>query len=211
LGLDWIPGARARPGNEDKFEKLLAQIKTSSGAELAKLNDQLDEISSYKFDVLNIPIVGTDTAADNYIKQLYEDGNFEEPFDIWALDLKGKFILDLAEPCDGLPKYTNAGLYEDVDITCFRANFLKDCVDIIGKELLDKAFEMMTAAELCNYGEALEKKAIEFANLRGIDIAKVDWEAENKAQPLEQLDIVLCATRYCRFWGTRGYYMHAWS
>ncbi|MFA6213055.1 MAG: hypothetical protein WCT03_08710 [Candidatus Obscuribacterales bacterium] len=178
---------------------------------MAKLNDQLDEISSYKFDVLNIPIVGTDTAADNYIKQLYEDGNFEEPFDIWALDLKGKFILDLAEPCDGLPKYTNAGLYEDVDITCFRANFLKDCVDIIGKELLDKAFEMMTAAELCNYGEALEKKAIEFANLRGIDIAKVDWEAENKAQPLEQLDIVLCATRYCRFWGTRGYYMHAWS
>lgn len=211
MGLDWIPGARALPGNEDKFEKLLAQIKTSSGAELAKLNDQLDEISSYKFDVLNIPIVGKDMAADNYIKQLYEEGNFEEPFDIWALDMNGKFVLDLAEPCDGIPKYTNAGLYEDVDITCFRANFLKDCADIIGKELLDKAFEMMTAAELCNYGEALEKKAIEFANLRGIDITKVDWEAENKAQPLEQLDIVLCASRYCRFWGTRGYYMHAWS
>ncbi len=211
MGLDWIPGARALPGEEGKFDELLAQIKISSGAELAKLNEQLDNISSYKFDVLNIPVVGTDIAADNYMKQLYEEGNVEEPFEIWVLDKKGKFVLDLAEPCDGLPKFSNSGLYEDVDITSFRANFLKDCVDIIGNELLDKAFEMMTAKELCNYSEALEKKALEFAHVRGIDITKVDWETENKAQPLEQLDIVLCASRYCRFWGTRGYYMHAWS
>ncbi len=81
-------------------------------------------------------------------------------------------------------------------ISSFRANFLKNCDEIIGRELLDKAFEMMTASELCNYGEALDKKALELANLGGADIAKVDWEAENKAQPLEQLDIVLCASRF---------------
>ncbi|MBI5171548.1 MAG: hypothetical protein SFV17_04885 [Candidatus Obscuribacter sp.] len=210
MGLDWIPGARALPGEESKFDELLSQIKVSSGAELDRLNDQLDLISSYKFDVLSIPVVGKDIAADEYMKQIYQEGSFDEPFEAWLLDKRGAFVLDLAEPCDGLPKFSNAGLYEDVDITSFRANLLKDCVAIIGRELLDKAFEMMTAAELCLYGEALEKKALAFANAEGIDVAKIDWAAENKQKPLEQLDIVLCASRYCRFWGTHGYYMHAW-
>lgn len=210
MGLDWIPGARALPGKEAEFNALLNRIKVSSGDELSKLNDQLDTISSFKLDALIIPRVGIDAAADEYMRKLYAEQKPNESFDDWCNKYKGQRVLDLAEPCDGLPKYSNAGMYEDVDITSFRANFLKDCVEIIGDELLEQAFNLMTAEELCAYGRSLERKAHQFADKNGINLSSVDWTLEEKEERLELLDIVLCASRYCLFWGGHGYYMHAW-
>jgi hypothetical protein len=209
LGLDWIPGARALPGKETEFEGLLIQIKGAKDAELAELNDKLDTISSFKWDVIQFCVAGTDQEADDFLRQVYEEDKPSEPFDQWFEQFRGKKIIDLPKQCDGVPRYSNAGMYEDVDITSFRANFLKDCEEIIGASLLEQAFNMMTASELCTYGKALQERAEEFARKRRIDLVAVDWNGD-LATDLERLNIVLCAAKYCLFWGGNGYYVHAW-
>lgn len=210
MGLDWMPGARPLPGAEVEFEKLFRQIKTCSEKELGALKDRLDAISSFVPDVLKAPRIGVDPEANEYLRQIYEQENREESFESWLESEHGKPVWELAEGCDGIPRYSNAGLYEHVNFTSFRANFLKDCVDIIGEDLLEQAFEMMNAQELCKYGDALAAKANTYADKKGIDLASIDWERRDDDPIIWNLDVVLCASIYCLFWGRHGIFMHAW-
>lgn len=210
MGLDWMPGARPILGKESEFYDVLGKIKSASGSELEALNEELDKVSSFKNEVLEFAVAGVDPEADELLNKVYEEERPGVPFQEWSKQFQGKFIIDLPKPCDGIPKYSNGGFYEGVDFTSFRANFLVDCEEVIGQGLIDQAFRLMTASELCAYGSELNEKARAFAQSKNIDLGAVDWSKEDLDPPLDKLDIVLCAARYCLFWGGHGFYLHAW-
>jgi hypothetical protein len=54
-------------------------------------------------------------------------------------EFHGYYVLRLVQ-CDGVPRYSNGGLYEGADETSFRGDFLKDCADVLGQDLLNDAW-----------------------------------------------------------------------
>jgi hypothetical protein len=119
--------------------------------------------------------------------------------------------------CDGVPYYSNGGLYDDIDQTSFRGAFLNACGDVLAKDLLNDAWNHKTPEQAVSYGRAL---------LAAADTAEASGAAPQprggflsriglgkKKTPIgmaEQLDIVRSAGRWFVFWGERGHPIRAW-
>ncbi len=102
-------------------------------------------------------------------------------------------MLRLAK-CDGVPAYSNAGLYAAVDETSFRGEFLKSCADVIDERLLNAAWEHKFPEAAVAYGRALLAAA----------------DAAERRAPADQLKIVRAAGRWFVFWGERGHAIRAY-
>ena len=105
-------------------------------------------------------------------------------------------------PCDGLPRYSNAALGY-VEEFSFRAEFLRDCEEILGEDLLERGYETMTAEEMGAYGMELLGRAETYAREQGIAMDKL--ETDDEESPQFKLDVMLAAGRWCRFWAERGH------
>jgi len=210
LGLDWIPAAGPLPGKEVEFNKILDAVLTSTEDTIDELHDQLDLVSRFTPEAVKAPRVGFDEIANKFMEERYQNEQPEEPFNEWVKQFHGRGIISLADQCDGIPRYSNGGYYDGVDSTSFRGGFLNECLDIIGKKLLDQAFETMRAEQLLRYADQLEERANSSARIRKIDLNRIDWSQAETSEYIQQLDIVLCAARYCRFWGQQGFYVRAW-
>jgi hypothetical protein len=128
----------------------------------------------------------------------------------------GYYVLRLVN-CDGVPKYSSGGLYDGVDETSFRGAFLNDCRDVLGKDLLDEAWNSKSPEAAVAYGQALLAKAdaAETAGLTPVPRRTIlSWlRLARTAEPVaiaEQLDIVRAAGRWFVFWGERGHPIRAW-
>jgi len=129
---------------------------------------------------------------------------------------EGYYVVRLVK-CDGVPQYSNGGLYEGADETSFRGSFLNDCQDVLKKDLLNDAWNHKFPEAAITYGKALLAAAdsTEAAGrtpkrrhtlLSRLGLAKTD-------EPIaiaEQLDIVRSARRWFIFWGERGHPIRAW-
>jgi hypothetical protein len=119
--------------------------------------------------------------------------------------------------CDGVPQYSHGSLYEGVDETSFRGAFLKDCGDVLGKVLLNEAWNSKLPEAAISYGQALlaaadAAEAAGLAPTRRRTILSLVGLAKT-AEPVaiaEQLDIVRAAGRWFIFWGERGHAIRAW-
>jgi hypothetical protein len=202
MGLDWNPGNKAKPGLEAEHEKLVRSIKSGSVADQEAALARFSEISINAYETLQAPRVGYDAEATQWAKEIYAQQQPELPEAEWLEQYKGYYALELLPPCDGLPRYTNAPI-TDVEEFSFRAQFLQDCVDIIGEDLLKSSYELKLPAELMAYGKQLITRAEQHAAQHGLDLAQLD---EDTAKGIErQLHIVLSAGRWCVFWAERGH------
>ena len=152
MGLDLTVQGCAKPGFEPEWRRLLQ--RSFAGEELSSDDvTRFREISIPGFQRIGAPRVGFDSAADAWI---IETRKAETPADRAAVlrDFHGYYVLRLVQ-CDGVPRYSNGGLYHGVDETSFRGDFLKDCADVIGKDLLDDAWNSKMPEAAASYGRTL--------------------------------------------------------
>jgi len=207
MGLDWNPGPKAKPGNETEFEKLWRAPRSKFWWNRARKDKRLREITIPAFETLNAPRVGFDKVADDWARNRFAEQKTAGSEQAFLRKMKGFYVLDLVERCDGIPWYSNGSAGGYVERCSMRAQFLvRGCEEILGDELLDQAYVSKLPAETVAYGEALLRRATEFGEQKGIRPARGGDEESDE----ERLDIVVTAARWCQFWGERGHWLEAY-
>jgi hypothetical protein len=190
------------------LERLFADSEPSE-AEIARFRD----ISVPGYERIGAPRVGTDAAADAWIIGARKAQTSEEV----AATLKefsGYHVLRLVK-CDGVPIYSNGGLYDGVDKTSFRGEFLKSCTNVIDKQSLGAAWEHKLPEAAIVYGRALlaAANAAETAPRAAHQSFLSRLGLVRSAEPVplsKQLDIVRAAGRWFVFWGELGHPIRAY-
>ncbi len=206
MALDWHPGKRPKRGHKREFERIVQALKDKDRPDLEDLLERYHEISISAYRTLKAPRVGYSERADWWAKQAYADAAPDMTQAAWMAQLKGVYVLALVPPCDGLPRYT-VDEDEDGEAFTFRAERLLDCRHIIGDELLNQAYVLMSSKEMLAYGNALLAGAHDFAAREGIEIKPL--YAVEPDRPEIKIDIVLSAGRWCIFWAERGHILHS--
>lgn len=263
MGLDWNPGPKPKPGFEQEFRELFEKVEAKSesaddtpngsvlgktlgafglgrrqaGSSVRTLKEamlaRLEEVSTSPFETLEAPQVGHHPEADEWARKRFARQSANMSLQRWMERMKGYYVLDAVPPCDGLPLYTNGQPGGYVEAFSFRADFLRDCEDIIGVEMLGDAYESKLSDALVEFGGALLRKAEEYAQENGIDLEAIDGErllddAAERAREAAgddavtelgpyllsvdnfKLDVIRAAARWCIFWGERGHLMEAY-
>lgn len=211
MGLDWNPGPKAKPGCEQEFTELWRKLNSGRwcfGRE--RKVKRFSEITQTAFETLRTPRVGFDVAATNWARQMFpnrQDKSLTE--DGFIGGMKGFYVLDLVPPCDGLPRYSNGQPGGYVERYSFRAQFLADCVEIIGQELLDAGYGSKAAEETIGHGGKLLERASQFAQAHRMDMSKLPPPEDPDSMQFH-LDVVIAAGRWCRFWGEKGHWLEAY-
>lgn len=193
--------ARPKRGHEKEFAKLFRALEKyepkDGDAKLARFR----EISEAPFETLGAPRVGFDAAANRWLASRVKDKRKRAK----AMEsMKGYYVLDLLPECDGFPQYTNYGAYDGIDRYSFRAQFLNDVEEILGKRLMTLAYKRMLADELARYGDALLDKARAFAKREGVSrVEKLREVAYDETSAESRAHIMFAAARWCRYWSKR--------
>jgi hypothetical protein len=217
MGLDLVVEGCPRPGYEAEWRRLLE--RSFSGDETPEAERvRFGEISIPGYERIGAPRVGFDKTADDWIVESSNATPDEVPNVL--KDFHGYYVLRLAR-CDGVPKYSNGGLYDGVDETSFRGDFLSDCAEVLSAGLIEEAWDHKFPEDAVRYGRGLlaaEAQATEAGTRRTHSEARpgllerLGW-AKKKPPSLpleEQLDIVRAAGKWFIFWGERGHAIRAW-
>jgi hypothetical protein len=207
MGLDWNPLPRARPGHEAAFGDLFDRmVRAGNDAAL----DDSEDIWQPVFETLGAPQVGIDTAADDWLRTKVKPERFEEA----RTQMRGYYALDLLPPCDGFPFYTNYPLSQSLSRYTFRAQFLRNVEDVLGKELFERSYTFMTAEAHKAYGEKLLQTAKIFARankVEHVEHADRDQASAFADQTVERRGhILFAAARWCLYWAGRGHGLAPW-
>ncbi len=214
MGLDLLVEGCAKPGYEQEWRRLLK--RSFADEELSKAEAaRFQEICIPGYERIGAPRVGHDSAANRWILEARKAKTPEDEAAVLK-EFDGYYVVRLVE-CDGVPKYSHAGLYEGADETSFRGAFLNDCKDVLSKDLLNEAWNHKFPDEAVTYGKTL---------LAAADAAQAAGKAPKRRRTLltrlrlakerepiaieEQLDIVRAAGRWFIFWGERGHPVRAW-
>jgi len=208
VGLDWLPANKPLPGHEDEHASLFKKLASGSSWFRKKRQRRFDEISVAAFETLCAPRVGIDTAATEWARARHAEANVEEPIEQFLAAMHGFYVVPLVPPCDGIPRYSNGSPGGYVEPYSFRAQFLRDCDEIVGNPLVEAAYETKLPAELAAYADALQQAASRFAAARGLRAENP--EAEDPDSLEFRLDVVSSAARWCRFWADRKHGLEAW-
>ena len=206
MGLDLVPEGKAKPGFEREWRSLLGRF--FDGVKLTDAEKgRFAEIVIPAYANVGAPRVGFDVAADEWIVAA-RGATSPEAIDACLRDFHGYYVLQLARS-PGVPKYCNAAGRRDIDQTCFRGAFLRDCVALIGEAELLRAWSNMWPEEALAYGEALTAAAgdWEAAGPSGADAGTL---AASPSTFEEQIDILRSAGAWYAFWGERGHAVRAY-
>ena len=212
MGLDLVVEGCAKPGHEMEWRRLLERAFSGSEMSEAEIAD-FNEISVPGYERIGAPRVGFDAAADAWIIEERKAQTSEE-IAATLKEFHGYHVLRLVK-CDGVPTYSNGGLYDGVDETSFRGAFLKSCGNVIDKQLLKAAWEHKFPEAAIKYGRALLAAAD--AGETSPRVAHRNFLSRlglmKSAEPLslpEQLDIVRAGGRWFIFWGELGHPIRAY-
>lgn len=217
MGLDLLVDGCAKPGHESEWRRLLE--RSFDDEELSEAEIQrLDEISIPGYERIGAPRVGQDSAANQW---MIEAQDAKTPDEVAAVlkEFEGFYVVRLVT-CDGVPKYSNGGVYDGVDHTSFRGAFLNDCPNVLPEAQLNEAWEHKYPEQAVAYGKAL-LAAADAAEVRPLPapaeqqglLSRLWSGKKKKSEPIalaNQLDIVRAAGRWYVFWGERGHPIRAW-
>jgi hypothetical protein len=212
LGLDLVVEGCAKPGHEAEWRRILERAFADSQLSEAEIA-RFKKISVPGYERIGAPRVGFDAAADAWVIDARKAQTSEEV----ASTLKeffGYYVLRLVK-CDGVPTYSNGGLYDGVDESSFRGDFLRSCRNVIDERLLNAAWEHKLPEAAIAYGQALlaaadaAEKSPRDAHRNFLSRLGLVKTAELLPLP-EQLDIVRAAGRWFVFWGERGHPISAY-
>jgi hypothetical protein len=208
MGLDWNPGPKAKPGHEQEFRELWHKLHAKSRFLRSRKLKRFREITVTAFETLGAPRVGFDAAATEWARKVFPKRKDKLLTELQFIErMKGFYVLALVPPCDGIPRYSNGPLGY-LDRYSFRADYLRDCEDIIGKELVESAYRSKLSEETVICGDTLIDRATQYAASHNIDTIKTSL-AEDPDSVEFHVDVVFAAGRWCRFWGQRGHWLEA--
>ena len=149
--------------------------------------------------------MGRDAQADAWLREQYDadDNPDKPPFDEVYQDYQGYYVIELAPEQDSVPVYRAFGQDENV----FRGQFLADCQELIGEDLLNEAWSNHLAEEAVDYAHRLIAAVTPAAQQHGLEYLKDQYEPpEAEPESLEsQLHIVYSLARWLIFYGSRGH------
>lgn len=212
MGLDLVVEGCAKAGHEVEWRRLIERVFANdelSDADIARFN----EISTPAYENVGAPRVGYDAAADAWIIKAQQAQTSDEIAQT-LMQFHGHYVLQLVEG-DGLPVYSNAGVYDGVDETSFRGSFLEDCTNVISDEMLAEACEHKLPEAALDYGRALLEAAhaaeTSPREKRKSLLSRLSFSKPAATLPLqEQMDIVRAAGQWFMFWGERGHPIRAY-
>ncbi|MGP1395601.1 MAG: hypothetical protein ACTS3R_08825 [Inquilinaceae bacterium] len=232
MGIDWLVEYKPQPGHEVEFDELFEIIRAGKHkdrrtfwARMFGAKPPPDYVSRYENigvdpgETLGAPRVGRDAAADDWLRRLYDSNPARtETWTDYHKAMTGYYVLPLAQPCDGLPVYSNGGLATPL-VSSFRAEYL---ADIVGSAPFDvdvgNPYDWQNASDLVKTGRRLEESARDYARRTGVGEEVFDRAFEPTEEELELtpypprvcVHILISASRWCAYWGERGHYMRAW-
>jgi hypothetical protein len=248
MGLDWEPFGKPKPGCEPEYWTLVGQLTKEehwlqpspvrhspipAGESWESLRKKLQAIEIPPYEALRAPRVGSDPAADAWIRSQYGNvPNRPAPVDEWVRKFDGFYVVALVPENDGLPVYSNHGLSSSFERWSFRAQFLRGCEDILGDALLKEAWVRHTASQLADYGKRLMNCAATYAethgvadvlalrsldNVAGTGMADVAYVGVGQAvdrddtteSPRFKAHLIASAARWAAYWASHGHGLYA--
>jgi hypothetical protein len=210
MGYDWNPGPKAKIGFEEEFKNLWMKLHHKSCFFRERKIKRFKEITIEAFETLSVPRVGHDPKANEWVLKQYpnrKDPSISETQ--WVEQFYGFYVVELVDPCDGLPRYSNGSAGGYVELYSFRGQFLNDCADIIGDELLEAAWNSKLPEETKEYGDHLIQSAMAYAKRENINTS-LTANVDDPDSKEFHYDVVIAAGNWCRFWAERGHWLEAY-
>ncbi|PPK95798.1 hypothetical protein LY01_01391 [Nonlabens xylanidelens] len=217
MGLDMRPMGKPKKGFEKRFKEIFEMVNSDNipkpslidkirGKKYPTKDELIKEwleniITTY--ETIKAPIVGKDKEADKWLQERYDELEEKPSYEVFLSEHQGYYVIPLAKEQDGVPCYIALGQDENV----FRGQFLTDCVDLIGEDLVNEAWETKLAEESLDYGKRLMKIADKIAtenNLEYLKDQKLPPEVEED-QIEWKLHIVYSLAKWLIFYGRNGH------
>lgn len=218
MGLDMRPMGKPKPGFEKRFKQIIRIVEDKEkqkisffdklkGKRILSKKELMQEwfdnqIKSYV--TIKAPRVGYDKTANTWIKERYKNTNRELSEEEYIAKYHGFFVIELAEEKDGISVYRSMGQDENV----FRGQFLTDCLDLIGKDLVGEAWSTKFADETLYYGNRLMNVGLKIAKENNLEYLKDKrFPPENaKEKSIESnLHIIFSLAKWLIFYGKNGH------
>jgi hypothetical protein len=218
MGLDMRPMGKPKPGFERRFEEIFEMLSKDKipkpslfdklkGKKLPTKDELLQEWFDGQIqthDTIKAPRVGKDREADDWIKDKYNELEQKPPFEDFLREYKDFYVIELAKEKDGVPVYiASTGQDENV----FRGQFLADCVDLIGENLVNEAWETKLASDTLDYGirlMAIGDKIAKEKNLEYLKSQRLPPDADEDSVE-SKLHIVFSLAKWLIFYGKNGH------
>ncbi|MFT3823521.1 MAG: hypothetical protein QM731_06350 [Chitinophagaceae bacterium] len=217
MGLDMRPMGKPKPGFEKRFVDIFKMI-TNNTIPKASFLDKLkgkkpptkDELLQEWFanqiqtyETIKAPRVGRDKEADEWIKSKYHELKQKPALEQFLKEHDGYYVIELAKEQDGVPVYIAMGQDENV----FRGQFLQDCIDIIGEDLVNEAWHTKLADEALDYGNRLMTIANKIAKERNLEYLKGQrLPPDTDEESIEsKLHIIFSLAKWLIFYGKNGH------
>ena len=217
MGLDMRPMGKPKKGFEKRYVEifeLIFQNKVPKPTMVDKLKGRKNptkeellqewfenQISTY--ETIKAPRVGYDKNADEWMKNKYEKLEQKPPLEEFLKGNEGYYVIELAEEQDGVPVYVAMGQDENV----FRGEFLRDCKDIIGEDLVNEAWNTKLANDTLDYGNRLMTVADKLAKEYNLEYLKSQRYCPNSDENTieSKLHIVYSLAKWLIFYGKNGH------
>lgn len=217
MGLDMRPMGKPKPGFEKRFVDIFEMLTKNNFPQPSLLDkikarkyptkDELlqewltNQIPTY--ETIKAPRVGQDKEADEWIRNKYDELEDKPPLDQFLKDYEGYYVIELAKEQDGVPVYIS--LQQDENV--FRGEFLRDCEDLLGEELMSDAWNTKMADEALEYGNRLMDKADKLAKQHNLEYLKSQRiPPETNEDSIEsKLHIVYSLAKWLVFYGKNGH------
>ncbi|HSZ32850.1 MAG TPA: hypothetical protein VK772_06045 [Puia sp.] len=148
-------------------------------------------------------MVGRDSEADEWVKEKYIKTDEKLSESEFIAEHQGYYVIELAKEQDGVPMYIPMGQDKNV----FRGQFLKDCINLIGENLVNEAWNSKLADETLDYGNRLMNVADKIAKENGLGYLKEQrMPPETDEDSIKwQLHIVYSLAKWLVFYGKNGH------
>lgn len=217
MGLDMRPMGKPKPGFEKRFQEIFEMVSKDKipqpsildklkGKKLPTRDELLQEwfagqIQTY--ETIKAPKVGKDKEADKWIRNKYEELEQKPTLEEFLREHIGYYVIELAKEQDGVPVYIAMGQDENV----FRGQFLNNCIDIIGEDLVNEAWETKLANATLDYGNRLMAVADKLAKEKKLEYLKTQRlpPDTNEDSVESKLHIVFSLAKWLIFYGKNGH------
>lgn len=217
MGLDMRPMGKPRPGFEKRFVEIFEMVtkdKFPQPSFVEKLKGRrcqtkevllqewfANQIPTY--ETIKAPKVGRDKDADEWIRSKYNELDEKLPFEQFLKEHEDYYVINLATEQEGVPIYIALGQDENV----FRGQFLQDCIDLIGEDLVNEAWETKQADQALDYGNRLMATADKLAKEHNLEYLKTQRLAPDTDEDAmeSKLLIVYSLAKWLIFYGKNGH------
>lgn len=217
MGLDMRPMGKPKSGFEKRFKEIFEMVTNDKipqatffeklkGKKLPTKDELLREWfdnQTESYETLRAPRVGYDEIANNWIKVKYNETEKEISETEFIEQHNGFYVIELSEEKDGVPVYFSIGQDENV----FRGQFLTDCIDLIGEELVEEAWNTKFANETLDYGNRIMAIATTIAKENDLEyLSGQRMPPDVDETSLEsKLHILFSLAKWLIFYGKNGH------